>query len=331
VQFIDQHKRIFLYGANSIAAGLSVILMQDGIIITGVIVGDGEKGVNTSIQIQTLNKTRLYPGDGVILCVDEQCAETVGQELEQKIEAADIALNHFMKDDFFVRPECDVNQSREHGFFAQYRILQTLGDETGTDKAENYHNYCNKYEFFLRNFQDRDFTLIELGVFRGGSLLMWRKFFPNARIIGVDKNEKCGELVTVDERTILLIRDASMPDTLAELGTYQPSVIVDDASHIWSDQIRALFGLYESLTDGGIYILEDINTSFLPLNTRLYADQMVSTYQILSAIAEEVSGNGHVRLNQNRAFFPYADEIEHIAHQTEMVCFIRDSCILIKK
>ena len=332
-QFIDGHRRIFLYGANSLAAGLIVFLMQEDVKISGVIARDGEreKAENDVIRPLALSKTRLFPGDGVILCVEEREAEEIGHELEQRIESGDIAWNRFMRDDFFSRPESDAIRSRERGFFSRYQTLQAIGEQTGTDKATKYHNYCNKYEFFLRDLRDRAFTMIELGVFRGASVRMWREFFPRARIIGVDRDEKCRSSVREDERTALLIRDVCTEGTLAELRACRPTLIVDDASHIWSEQIRALFGLYDSLTDGGIYLLEDLNTSFLPLSVERYADQRTSAYEIVSAIAEEVSGDGRIRLSRNRGLLPYIDGIERIARQTEMVCFMKDCCILIKK
>jgi hypothetical protein len=141
------------------------------------------------------------------------------------------------------------------------------------------------------------------------------------------------QFVEEDEKTVIITGDVCSEKILERLREYQPSIIVDDASHIWSEQIHALFGLFDSLAVGGLYILEDIHTSFLPLNAEfhLYSDQTVSAYRVFSAIAQEVTGDDRVRIHRQRELVPFIDAIEHIAIQTEMVCFIHDSCILIKK
>lgn len=335
IRFVDGHRRIFIYGVNPTAAGVIHYLTQEGIRVCGVVViGEPPEARGfEGVPIRLLSSIHWNAYDGLILSVEKQEAEAISGELEKKVQPDQVAFNGFMWSSFIVRPEGDAPRSRESGYFSPYKELQAIGAETGTDKAGDYHNYCNKYEFFLQQFRDRDFVLLELGVFHGASLRMWRQYFSRARIIGVDVMETCRQYVAEDGRTALLIRDISSADTLHALRAYHPSVIVDDASHIWSQQIQALFGLFDALTPGGVYILEDIHTSFLPLNTRYhaYSDQMVSAYRILSAIAEEVTGNDQIRIYQKRELLPYIEGIEQIAAQTELVSFMHDSCILIKK
>ena len=78
------------------------------------------------------------------------------------------------------------------------------------------------------------------------------------------------QFVEEDEKTVIITGDVCSEEILERLREYKPSIIVDDASHIWSEQIHALFGLFDSLAVGGLYILEDIHTSFLPLNAEFH-------------------------------------------------------------
>lgn len=56
-----------------------------------------------------------------------------------------------------------------------------------------YKNYFNVYENIFKNFKNKKVTFVEVGVFSGGSLFMWRKFFgKKARIIGIDLNPEIG-------------------------------------------------------------------------------------------------------------------------------------------
>ena len=65
--------------------------------------------------------------------------------------------------------------------------------------------------------------------------------------------------------------------------------------------------------------------------------QVLSSQRELLQFVEEdektviITGDDRARIHRERELVPFIDAIEHIAIQTEMVCFIHDSCILIKK
>src|SRR5690606_8535669 len=99
--------------------------------------------------------------------------------------------------------------------------------------------------------------LLEIGVMDGASLRMWRDFYPDAEIVGVD-NLRTPE---VDGVTVLK-GDATDWDLLKTLGTFD--VIVDDGSHMTADQQRTFEWMYPALNPGGWYILEDLHTSYTP-------------------------------------------------------------------
>ena len=72
-----------------------------------------------------------------------------------------------------------------------------------------YDTYFPVYEALLQKYIGCEFTIVEVGVFNGGSLFMWRKFFgPKARIIGVDLNpdalewEKQGFEIIIGDRKL---------------------------------------------------------------------------------------------------------------------------------
>lgn len=140
--------------------------------------------------------------------------------------------------------------------------LDALGLEQGTDKASNHHDFLRFYERRLGHLRDAAFTLIEVGVYQGGSVRTWEKYLPNARIVGLDINPECRRFQT--DRVAIRIGDASNPgflfDVVAEFG--KPLVFVDDGSHRWDHQIATLQVMFPILRPGGIYVLEDIDTSF---------------------------------------------------------------------
>lgn len=210
------------------------------------------------------------------------------------------------------------------GYFADYVGLDALGDLTRTDKCAYDHNYCEKYEFFLNKFRDKKVKLLELGIFGGSSLSMWEKYFTQAKIFGVDIEPSCRAYA--DDRIDIIIGNLAEKETLNELAALKPDIVIDDASHFWSHQIKALFTLFASLPHGGIYIIEDMETSVnQELYDAYYRDFPMSAYEVCSRIARVVAGKNN---SDNSEF---KDKINEIGMAVEMISIVKGSCIMIKR
>ena len=68
-------------------------------------------------------------------------------------------------------------------------LLSNLAVKYGTDKIVNF--FIPHYEKYFAPFRNQQFTLLELGVWNGGSMRMWEEYFPSATIIGVDIDKRC--------------------------------------------------------------------------------------------------------------------------------------------
>ncbi len=135
--------------------------------------------------------------------------------------------------------------------------------EYDTDKNEIY---LNNYERYFRSMKDGRINLLELGVFRGGSLLMWRDYFASGVISGVDVNQ-----VSVEDESgrIRIYRgmqqDKDFLDLVAEDSTGGEGfdIIIDDASHIGELTKISFWHLFHfHLKPGGIYVIEDWRTAY---------------------------------------------------------------------
>ena len=111
---------------------------------------------------------------------------------------------------------------------------------------------------------------------------------------------------------------------------YVPNIIIDDASHKWSDQILSLVRLFPTLSSGGIYIIEDIGTSFSSFIDSYENDASIRCYEFLSLISEAVAGN--LREERNRGTYDgtILDAASSIAKETDLISFIHGSVILLK-
>ena len=145
--------------------------------------------------------------------------------------------------------------------------LHAIGIEMGTDKAIA-HAYTEAYERHLGHLRDRPITILEIGiggyanVRRGGaSLRMWKKYFPLAHVIGLDIQDKTQ---FAEERITILQGDQGDRAFLEDLATrYGPfDVVIDDGSHRCEHVIASFEALFPHVRDDGIYVVEDLQTSY---------------------------------------------------------------------
>ncbi len=126
--------------------------------------------------------------------------------------------------------------------------------------------YLPIYEASLEHLRRRRFTLLELGVWSGESLRMWREAFPRAFIVGVDISPPQLDL---GDRVHILEGDQSDAELMSDIRRrYAPDgfeVVVDDASHLGVTTALSLKALFaEYLRPGGLYFIEDWGTGYMP-------------------------------------------------------------------
>lgn len=133
-----------------------------------------------------------------------------------------------------------------------------------TDKADHLH-YLRRYEDYFQPFVDEEVKLLELGVYKGGSLLLWRDFFARGVVVGLDLNP-----VDVPDETgrIRLYQgqqqDTALLDQIARENAPEGfDIIIDDCSHIGELTRISFWHLFDNhLKPGGLYVIEDWSASY---------------------------------------------------------------------
>jgi hypothetical protein len=139
--------------------------------------------------------------------------------------------------------------------------LDEIGLKFGTDKASNSNNFLEFYERFFCKRRFEKLKILEIGVLGGSSLRTWEEYFPNAKIIGLDISLEAKK----EESQRIKIEILDQSDTF-QLSKYAEDknfdIIIDDGSHVWGHQIKTLRILFPILNPLGIYIVEDLDTSY---------------------------------------------------------------------
>lgn len=126
-----------------------------------------------------------------------------------------------------------------------------------------YDSYFPVYEALLEPYRGKKITLVEVGVFNGGSLFMWREFLgENARIIGIDLNpiakdwEQHGFEIFIGDQS----DEAFWTDFYSKVGLID--IFIDDGGHTNAQQIITSHYAIQNINDGGVLIVEDVHTSY---------------------------------------------------------------------
>ena len=139
-------------------------------------------------------------------------------------------------------------------------LLNKIGVENKTDKSSLKHGYLSHYEKIISIWCNKEIpTILEIGVLKGASLRTWAEYFKKSLIVGVDINKNSLQYCT--DSIKIEIGSQSDINFLESLKKYKPDIIIDDGSHKWSHQIFTLVNLFPFLETGGIYIIEDLQTS----------------------------------------------------------------------
>jgi hypothetical protein len=138
--------------------------------------------------------------------------------------------------------------------------IYELGIKYDTDKV-THHGYDKLYDFFLNKFYTSSGSILEIGIKDGNSLKMWLELFPNAFIYGMD----IGKDYSAPRYNIIKGDQSKSEDLILVQNIIKDKnifFICDDGSHVPEHQLLTFNNLFPVLCEGGIYIIEDIETSY---------------------------------------------------------------------
>jgi hypothetical protein len=144
-----------------------------------------------------------------------------------------------------------------------YRLWST------TSLGHKWSQYFDAYQALFAARRAAPLRILEIGVYKGSSLRLWRKYFAHAGtlIVGIDTRPDCIRYDAPSEG--IRVKIGSQDDgpflagVVAEFGPFD--LIIDDGSHHSSHQIASFNHLFgPALKDSGIYVVEDLHANYWP-------------------------------------------------------------------
>jgi hypothetical protein len=128
-----------------------------------------------------------------------------------------------------------------------------------TDKFAGRPGYAHSYveNFYgkaLAPMQGRVRAVLEIGVYHGDSLRLWRDYFPHAQITGIDVTA----IDVAATRIQFQCRDAYTPETAKFFPDGYFSFIIDDGPHDPPHMLLSLDLYIPKLASAGLMVIEDI-------------------------------------------------------------------------
>lgn len=152
----------------------------------------------------------------------------------------------------------------------------------GSDKA-THHHYDEIYAPLFASLRDAPINFLEIGVEDGHSMTAWSEYFthPTANITGLAYKNRLQERLT-DKRLSIVYGDQNsspVQDVLIRKGNY--TIIIDDGSHVPSHQWNTFVRLWPFLKQNGLYIIEDIETSYWSPKSKIYGYSLSSETSVI--------------------------------------------------
>jgi hypothetical protein len=135
--------------------------------------------------------------------------------------------------------------------------LVELNKKFNTDKGGK-HCYLQKYyQPTFSPLRESTRKLLEIGVYEGASIRLWREFFINSEIYALEILQKRAGMFNDDDKVYLTIGSSMEKKSYRDIPN-DLDIVIDDGSHKPEDQYATFIIAYEYLKQGGVYVIEDV-------------------------------------------------------------------------
>lgn len=252
--------KIKLWGMGSGAKNMINFLMSSGDFeVLGVtdsfVSGGSETDFYRNVPIYTPEKWRNIDCDYAVIC-----AVNHEKELKEKIVGGKLGVDSekiYFSKEFKILMVSKIYSDYQNNDLWKYFI------SNHHKPISKWIDYFRVYDKYFAKYRNTDVVMCEIGVCKGGSLQMWKKYLGgSATIIGIDINEKCKQL----EEDQIHIEIGSQSDArfwdVIKQKYPKIDILLDDGGHTMEQQIATFENMFGHISDGGIYLCEDVHTSY---------------------------------------------------------------------
>jgi len=197
-------------------------------------------------------------------------------------------------------------------------------------KGKKKHNYIRWYNFYFSCIKDSNLNILEIGVDRGVSLKIWKEYFKNSNIYGIEKNTsfinkdlvKGCKIFEGDHNNIEFLKKVCK----SIKGKFD--IIIDDGSNIPSEQIKIFEYLFKKLNQGGIYVIENLQTSY---QDKFRTKDYRSAIEFLRNKIDDINFNGKFMCNSFERIKKKSSHLTKYEKSISGISFYTGICFIFKR
>jgi cephalosporin hydroxylase len=213
-----------------------------------------------------------YQFEELIICGTKEYAEPAKELLKTNlgVEESRIVICDGMK-------KCNIGNHKVDwtNIMSTKQLMEALVNCEDLNDLEKYYytkshrsveklaHYLEIYDRHFQKYRDTECVIVEVGVFKGGSLQMWKDYFGSkCKIIGVDIDESVKQFE--EEQISIEIGSQSDREFWKRFKEKYPKVdiFIDDGGHTMEQQIITFEEMFSHISTEGIYLCEDLHTSY---------------------------------------------------------------------
>ena len=170
-----------------------------------------------------------------------------------------------------------------------------------------WKKYFSVYEELFLSYKNKKIIFVEIGIANGGSLKIWKNFFgENAKIIGIDLNEKCKKFEDLKNNIHVVIGNQSnekfWDDFYERFGAVD--IVLDDGGHTNLDQITTAVKSIPNIRNGGMLVTEDTHSSYIDVYNSNYKHSFIN---FTKNLIDDLNSNIDFNLDIKRKNFSLKD------------------------
>ena len=185
------------------------------------------------------------------------------------------------------------------------------------------NSYFNIYETIFEKYRRKPITFVEVGIFGGGSLFMWKKYFhPKSRIIGIDLNPKSKsyerygfEIFIGDQES-----ESFWKKFYRKVG--KVDIVLDDGGHTDLQQAQTFISSINNIKENGLIVIEDVHTSYFPEFGNPSKNSFINySKKIIDLINTRYSGFKNYKIKKNKISKIIKKNIYSVSFYDSIVAF----------
>lgn len=221
----------------------------------------------------------------------------------------------------------------------EYQYMDKLALKFAPDgysgKSSNHHNYTEIYSYYFASIKDRPLKFLEIGIFEGAGAHFWEEYFKNAELNFIDIT--FNRVKYSSPRCHYYLADQAKPDQLIDvlktIGGGQFDIIIDDGGHTMVQQITSFKTLFPYLKSRGLYVIEDLHTSYWPIYGGSRTKSSDTAIEFLKDLIDEVNFVGSTTPNAShrKDLTPIRQELNIYREEILGIHFYDSLCFIIKR